>query len=229
MMYKGVIFDLDNTLCWHLDEPHSRMKEQIDQRLIDLGIEPNTFWRAYTTNEADVYQKFQKQQLSKEEYRLQRFLLPLQEVNEDACLEEAALFNQVYTSTMNRYLHYYNDAVLALLDLQKKHIPIYLLTNGTVEAQRQKIEALDLDLICKQIFISEEIGYRKPDIRAFSYVHGEIGLEKQEILMVGDSVLDDCYGAEDYGLKAVWINRGQKSMRGVSEIKSLTSLRDFFE
>jgi len=55
--------------------------------------------------------------------------------------------------------------------------------------------------------LSAEMGFLKPDLRAFQTVQRRLGLFPGEIAMVGDSWRDDVAGALEAGWTAVWVNR----------------------
>ena len=68
----------------------------------------------------------------------------------------------------------------------------------------------------KDVFISEEIGFNKPQKEYFDYVLEHIEeKDKTKILVVGDSLSSDIAGAENSGLDSCWVNR--KNQKNVSD------------
>ncbi len=57
------------------------------------------------------------------------------------------------------------------------------------------------------LYLSEEIGLRKPHPRLFNMVLQDWGLPPQQAVMVGDNHKTDIQGALNAGLRAIWINR----------------------
>ncbi len=55
---------------------------------------------------------------------------------------------------------------------------------------------------------SDEIGVRKPHPAIFKKTLKELGLPANNVLHVGDNVLDDISGAKSVGMKTVWYNTG---------------------
>ena len=81
------------------------------------------------------------------------------------------------------------------------------------------------------IFISEEVGYNKPDIKFFEYVLRKIEeKDKSKILIVGDSLTSDIQGGNNCDLKTCWYNRklenNKLSIKPDYEIKNLEELLD---
>lgn len=84
-----------------------------------------------------------------------------------------------------------------------------ILSNGDSAFQRKKIKQLGLEawFDADDIFISEEIGFEKPDDRAFQAVIRHWGVSEDQIIFVGDTYDQDIVGAVSSGLKTVWMNR----------------------
>ncbi|MBN1350529.1 HAD-IA family hydrolase [candidate division KSB1 bacterium] len=53
----------------------------------------------------------------------------------------------------------------------------------------------------------------KPDTRIFDYALKALELDRQQVLMVGDSLVSDVAGAVAAGIDAVWINRSNQSLQ----------------
>jgi len=69
------------------------------------------------------------------------------------------------------------------------------------------LERLGLTGLLATRMLSAELGFLKPDIRAFRAVQRRLGLFPGEIAMVGDSWRDDVAGALEAGWTAIWVNR----------------------
>jgi putative hydrolase of the HAD superfamily len=61
-----------------------------------------------------------------------------------------------------------------------------MVTNGTGVMQRAKLSALGLEGLFDPLIISEEVGFRKPDPRAFELAVASWGLLPETVLFVGD-------------------------------------------
>ena len=92
-----------------------------------------------------------------------------------------------------------------LLRWSQKH-QLYIATNGGVLNQRNKIIASGISkIIPKQcIFISEEMGCRKPMQLFFERVQKHIN-NTEKIMMIGDDCTTDIKGAQQLQWKTVWI------------------------
>lgn len=91
--------------------------------------------------------------------------------------------------------------------------PIYslgLLSNGTSDLQRRKLEGAGLEKFFDQVLIAGDAGVGKPDPRVFEMLLDRLGSDPSATIMVGDRLATDVQGAHRAGLRAVWLNRSGK-------------------
>lgn len=87
----------------------------------------------------------------------------------------------------------------------------YAVTNGSLTAQKGKLEGSDLNNILKDSFISELVGFEKPDIRFFDYVFEKIGdYDHKNYVIIGDSLTSDMQGGINANIKTIWFNPDSK-------------------
>jgi putative hydrolase of the HAD superfamily len=104
----------------------------------------------------------------------------------------------------------YPDAIPALERLYRRY-SLGLLTNGTPDLQRRKIEGACLAGYFDHTLISGDIGIGKPDRRVFDMILDRMKAKGETTLMIGNSMSSDIRGAQGAGIRAVWINRTGKS------------------
>ncbi|WP_311481649.1 YjjG family noncanonical pyrimidine nucleotidase [uncultured Anaerococcus sp.] len=87
----------------------------------------------------------------------------------------------------------------------------YAVTNGSLTAQRGKLEGSELNKIFKQSFISELIGFEKPDRKFFDFVFEKIGsYQLDDYVIIGDSLTSDMLGGVNAKIKTIWFNPDKK-------------------
>ena len=90
----------------------------------------------------------------------------------------------------------------------------YMLCSASNAPENQQIARLKYSNIKQYIthqFISSRIGYNKPDERFFNYCFNIISpIEKEEVVLVGDSLTADILGGINYGIKTIWFNKDNK-------------------
>jgi putative hydrolase of the HAD superfamily len=81
-----------------------------------------------------------------------------------------------------------------------------ILTNGPVDPQRRKLEGSGLLGLVDAALVSEEVGWHKPDRRAFAAALAAVGGSPESAAMVGDHLEADICGALQAGFqRAVWL------------------------
>ncbi|HEX3849438.1 MAG TPA: HAD family hydrolase [Polyangiaceae bacterium] len=78
-----------------------------------------------------------------------------------------------------------------------------MVTNGSSVMQRTKLSALGLEGLFDPLIISEEIGIRKPDPRAFELAIAGWEMSAGDVLFVGDDPVADIAGATAVGMRAL--------------------------
>jgi putative hydrolase of the HAD superfamily len=188
----AVVFDLDDTLL-----AATRARIRANRVLRELGIHPlrwravgDSWWRRYVQGE-----------ITTEELRHGRWLAV--GLEGDAALAadrawRAVAFDSEFRTGARRLLRQVRDAGLRTA----------ILTNGTVDPQRRKIEKHGLAGLVDLVVVTEEIGIHKPDPRAFQQVLGLLGVSPEDAAMVGDDLHNDVDGALGSGFRqAVWLAR----------------------
>jgi len=80
-----------------------------------------------------------------------------------------------------------------------------LLTNGSVLAQRSKIEQLGWEELFDTTLVTGELPAGKPDTEAFDALLDGLGTAANETVYIGDTPLDDIEGATESGLYAIQV------------------------
>lgn len=100
------------------------------------------------------------------------------------------------------------------LDELKRRGRVWLITNGTPAAQYGRLEAVGLQNFFDGVFVSDEIGFAKPDRRFFEYALARIGAPREACLVIGDSLSSDIAGANNAGIECIWYNAAGKEPVG---------------
>jgi putative hydrolase of the HAD superfamily len=85
-----------------------------------------------------------------------------------------------------------------------------ILTNGTTNPQRDKVEATRLAGLVDAVVVSAEVGWHKPDAGAFLTALEAVGGRPEDAAMVGDDLEYDVDGALAAGFaRVIWLARGR--------------------
>lgn len=92
----------------------------------------------------------------------------------------------------------------ATLQNVAQRFAIGLVSNGGSRTQRAKLQRAGLDLVFSpdRIWISEEVGFSKPDARLYALICHRLGTSAGDCLFVGDHELHDFAGPRLAGMRA---------------------------
>lgn len=117
--------------------------------------------------------------------------------------------------------------------LKGKGIKLALLTNGSSEGQRSKIERFKLEPFFDRILIEEEVGYGKPDPRIYTKALNELQEREINTWMIGDNPLWDVMVPQKLGIKGVWVRRsrngGPSKFHPFLKIESLPDIMNYLK
>ena len=125
-----------------------------------------------------------------------------------------------YLEERNRNSRPFADVVPGLEALHERYA-LGTLTNGSMRPERLGLEKY-FEFIVMSV---EHGGIEKPDPRIFEIAVREARCETHELLHVGDHIEYDVRGANDAGVRSVWLNRtGESPSSGVKPDLEVTSL-----
>lgn len=104
-------------------------------------------------------------------------------------------------------IHLYYGVVKLLQFLRRKGIKVGIITDGRVEGQRNKIEALGLENLVDDIIITDELGgdqFRKPCDIAFRIMITRWKMNPANVVYVADNLSKDFQAPQQLGMKSVW-------------------------
>ena len=206
--YQHIFFDLDNTL-WDFDRSSILAFDKIYDifNLIDYGIpSAEHFHHTYFDHNNKLWELYRQGKIDKEFLKVERFRLPL---NDYGIVDEklAIDLGESYTDHAARIVSLVPNTMEVLNYLKEKNYKIHLITNGFLEVQSIKMQASGLDKMIDKSFVSELIGFKKPDHRIFHYAMENVGATVEECVMIGDDLSVDIIPAKEIGMSHIYFNR----------------------
>ena len=201
MKIEHVFFDLDHTL-WDFEKNSALTFEKIFlENKIDLDIED--FLKVYVPLNLQYWKLYRNEKVSKEALRYERLKKSFDAVNynvSDALIDTLAT---AYIDNLSNFNHLF-EGTLELLDyLKEKKYSLHIITNGFEEVQNKKMINSKLYPYFEQIITSESVGVKKPDARVFEHALEVSKANKENSIMIGDSLEADIHGALKVGLSAI--------------------------
>jgi putative hydrolase of the HAD superfamily len=143
--------------------------------------------------------------------------------------EAAENLTNEYISLREEMIRPFEGAIDAL-SLLKTKFRMALITNGESHKQRAKIDRFSLSRFFEKIFIEEEMGFGKPDVRAFKHALNETNVRPENAWMIGDNLEWDVAAPQKLGIYAVWNDWRRKGLPAGSTVvpdKIVCSLAEF--
>ena len=213
-MTRYLLFDLDRTL-WDFDGNADRTY----RAMFDLfglgalcGVDYETFHEKYCVINDALWDAYRRGTLSKELLSVRRFSLTLAAFGCDADSPEIVRLSRrlgdyyVAEGTRQKGLMPGARDVLDWLDERRDRFKLAVITNGFSEAQLPKMRYSDIDRYFDYFFLSEDLGYMKPDRRFFDAALAKMGVGPEQCLVIGDDYAVDIEGAMSAGIPQVYYN-----------------------
>lgn len=198
--YNTLLFDIDDTLLDFQLAQRQAFKKLLKMHDVRFSEEILEQYNSYNKN---LWSKLETGELSREELLATRFsgffkFLKVNPINN--C-----------DNTYRQFLSEGNQlfpGVLELLEKLKNTHNLYIVTNGIADTQKTRIKNNKLDNYFKNIFISEELGFQKPNVKFFekAFEQIEYQIDKNKTLIIGDSLSADIKGGQNIGIDTCWIN-----------------------
>ena len=225
-MIKAILWDIDGTLLnFEMSEKYAIRK---CFEIFELGEWTDEMLAQYSRINRTYWERLEKGELTKQEVLVGRFKEFFE--RQGLPVEKAEPFNNEYQVRLGDKAFYNDDGEQLVKQFKERGIKQYAVTNGTLIAQQRKLKLSGLDKLLDGAFISDVIGIEKPNIGFFDAVWKEIGsYEKDEVMIVGDSLTSDIQGGNNTGILCCWYNpQGHENAEGLRieyEVKDLREIR----
>ncbi len=216
--YDIILWDVDGTLLnfseserWAIREAFCSYDIEIDDEIISV----------YSAINDALWKKLERGEVTKQQVLRGRFEQLFKEFEPGGKLDEKHVdieairsmevseFQQKYQTNLGSIYFYMEDSLSLCKKLRNEGFLQYIITNGVEWTQRNKLHLAGFDEAMDDLYISEVIGYNKPDVRFFEACLGKIkehpffeknAFDLGRFLVVGDSMTSDMKGAENAGL-----------------------------
>lgn len=201
----NIIFDVDETL-YDMTQPFERAFKELWQDKYNIDM-----YELYTVSRIHsdrVFDQVMAGTMTVDDAGIYRMQNAMKDFGYDITEEEALKFQHVY----RRHQQHLDisETMEKILNLIKEHgISLAILTNGDTEHQMEKIRGMGLErwFSDDRIFVSDAVGYFKPDVRTFQAVENALKLNREETWYIGDSIENDVEGAGAAGWHVILFNR----------------------
>lgn len=200
-MYQVILFDLDDTLIdftyserMGLKNIHAQFYNQVDYAVFEqLYKEINSkLWQQVSAH---------KHSIMPAAVRSLRFSQLNQRI---PCNQSAEHVANAYDKNLCEHAYWIPKVQSAIEFLYQQGTQLGIITNGFVQVQGAKRTKFALTNWFNCYIVSDDVGISKPNPTIFELALQELSkgqlIEKESVLMVGDSLLSDGQGAKNFGI-----------------------------
>lgn len=219
--YKTILFDVDNTLFDFNKDQETAFKEAMDK----IGY-PYTeeMYENYNQINMGMWEMLNRGEMTAEELSVKRF----EEFFEKYHIKQDA---QIFSSLLTEAFQKTGTPIKGsreMLEQLKDKCELVIISNGFKRQQYHRLDNARFSNYFTRIFLSEEVGYNKPDKNFFDIVLQNIeNKQKSKILVVGDSITADIVGGKNSGIDTCWYN--PKNKENKTDVKPNYEIKDFQE
>lgn len=199
MFYKGIIFDLDNTL-YNYDICHKEALSSVFQYIrvqYDIQYNISLIYNSISSN-----LKNELVGTASSHNKNIYFKQLLEKLN--ISLDVLYVINNLYWETFFEYMILFEGVFDFISWNRGLGIKIGILTDYETEYQIKKLEKLGILSFIDKIVTSEEVGIEKPSIQMFQTILRKLEVHSDDVIMIGDNFTKDVQGAINAGIFAYW-------------------------
>ena len=201
MKYKFLLFDLDHTLL----DFDAAEDVALDFLLAEEGVEDiQTYKDYYVPMNKALWKDLEQKKITKAELINTRFEKLFAHFGIEKDGSYLAERYQFFLSKQGQTFPCVEDLLKKLI---KQGYELYAATNGITYIQTGRLEQSGIAPYFKEIFISEQLHTQKPDAAFYEKIGARIpNFDKNQTLMIGDSLSADIQGGNNAGIDTIWYN-----------------------
>ncbi|WP_296114711.1 YjjG family noncanonical pyrimidine nucleotidase [uncultured Anaerococcus sp.] len=220
---KNILWDIDGTLL-NFDLAETAALNKCFE-IFDLNQPDDKMVNDYKNINDSYWERLERNEITREEVLVGRFKEFFRDYGIDDKLASPFNYNFQVELGKTYIFNPHGD------ELVRKFFGVYdqyAVTNGSLIAQRGKLEGSDLNKFFKKSFISELVGFEKPDKRFFDHVFKEIGSNNlEDYVIIGDSLTSDMLGGINANIKTIWYNpEGKENYLDLAIDREIRSLKE---
>ena len=194
MKYRAVLIDIDDTLFDFRQSSFEALVKTFSAMGLSFTWEDMPVYEQFNNR---MWQAFERGDIQKEEIYVTRFRDYFAFVGLDA---DPVFANDFYLKRLAEGRAFKPNAE-ALLQALHGRVKVFVVTNGDTVTQQKRIEASGFAPYFDAVFISEQMGTKKPEKAFFDQVFSTVGEEyRSSCLLLGDSLTSDMQGGRNAGI-----------------------------
>ena len=225
-MINIILWDIDGTLLDFHAAEREAMKTLFQK--FELGECTDEMITRYSEINRSYWERLERGEVTKPQVLVGRFEDFF--ASEGLDISVAPEFNKAYQLSLGDTIVFCDDSYNIVKSLKGK-VKQYAVSNGTVVAQSKKLRLSGLGELFDGVYLSEDLGVEKPNVKFFDKVFADIGpIYKDEVIIVGDSLTSDICGGNNAGILTCWYNPSKVTCVGDYEIDfEITDIHQIYD
>lgn len=207
----NLIFDVDDTLYNQL-MPFYIAYDKVFSSIKNISVKD--LYISSRKHSDEVFHLTESGEMPIKEMHVYRIMKAFEELGNSVTEKDAQNFQDEYIYQQSQ-ITLIPEMEQVLNFAKERNINIGIITNGPSSHQRMKLKQLNIEKWVdeKNIFISSEVGFSKPDVNIFRLVEKFMSLDREKTYYVGDSYKNDVVGAKKAGWKSIWMNHREHRVK----------------
>lgn len=200
MKYDIILLDADETLFDFDMSEYNALKCTFEKHSLPFS---NDIYDRYHEINKSLWRELEKGRITKPELLTERFR---RLINSSGLNDDAAGLNKDYCGFLGEQCILFPGAESLCRELSES-ARLYIVTNGVMQTQMKRYAASPFPKYISGIFVSEQIGYAKPDKQYFDAVFSKIpDFDPSRTIIIGDSLSSDIRGGNNAKIASCWYN-----------------------
>lgn len=208
---EAVFLDVDQTLL----DFDACARAALEMAFLLAGLEyDERYFASFLHLNALLWDRIEEGSLNRAEFLKLRF--PFMFSQWKLPLNDPEQFEQNFSVMLHNGAFTMPGAREGVALLQKLNLPLFIISNGPCEGQKNRLRKAGLLECFQEVYTSQDLGVSKPE-RAF-FEQAAAASEKRlgrslnpaNILVIGDSYKADIQGAMNMGMPSVWIRANRQ-------------------
>lgn len=195
--YDIVLLDADETVYDFL----LAEKTAVSRTLSAFGVDPtDEVVSIYSACNLWCWKALERGELSRGDLKTSRFAMLFERLGREPV--DFAAVNEMYLQNLSECGFMLPGATEFVRKLHENYdVKVYLSTNGLTVPQTGRYIRSGINKYMDGIYISEQIGFSKPDKEYFDYIFKDLGItDKSRVIILGDSLTSDMQGGRNAGI-----------------------------
>ena len=223
-MINKLLIDLDGTL---LDFNKGERNAFIETIKKFTGYDPTDFdCQKFSVINEHYFNEYRLGKMDRDTFHHNRFKDIYEYLKLNADIDKS---DEYYVASLKYQANLFDDVLDCLKYLYKKY-DLYVASNGMTEVQKKRLETAGIDKYFKKLYVSEAIGYNKPDIEFFNYIFNDLNeSDKLSYAIIGDRLESDILGGINAGIITIYLERHEIVRDDIKPTYTISSLDEIYK